>query len=110
MTQAEKIEYMSGCFDPEDEVDVNVLSTYLAMAEEIAREKVFPFGCADEGFAQRILHRYDRIICEIGVFLVNKRGAEGEKGHTESTAERIFENGGVPDSIMKKLIPYCGVL
>lgn len=107
MTQAEKIAYMATICE---EDDVDVLSAFLAMAEEIAKEKVFPFGCSDDAFAEKILHRYDRVICEIAVFLVYRRGAEGEKGHLESTVERNFENGGIPDTYMKKLIPYCGVV
>ena len=107
MTEAQKITYIGTLCE---ESNTDVLSAYLSMAETIAKEKVFPFGCTDEGFVEKTLHRYDPIICEIAVYLVNKRGAEGEKAHTESTAERTYENGGVPDSIMKKLIPYCGVL
>lgn len=107
MTEAEKITYIKNLCEEDDE---DVLSAFLAMAEEIAKERVFPFGCSDETFSSKVLKRYDKIICEIAVFLVNKRGAEGEKGHSESTAERTFENGGVPDTYLKKLIPYCGVV
>lgn len=107
MTEAEKITYMMNLCE---EDDTAVLSAFLSMATEIAKEKVFPFGCPDEAFAAKIMSRYERIICEIAVFLVNKRGAEGETSHNESTAERTFENGGVPDAYMKKLIPYCGVV
>ena len=110
MTVSEKITYMDSLFAEEDKVSTEVLSSFLAMAEEIAIEKVFPFGCTDAKKAESILHRYDRTICRIAVFLINKRGAEGEKAHMESTAERTYENGDIPDSLMKKLIPYCGVL
>ena len=107
MTESEKITYMKSLCE---EDDTTVLSAFLAMAEEIARERVFPFGCSNESLSSKVMKRYDKIICEIAVFLVNKRGAEGEKGHMESTAERTFENGGVPDTYLKKLIPYCGVV
>lgn len=108
MTKEDKIEYLTSISS--DEKDEDVLSSYLEMAEEIAFAKVFPFGCENETTTEKVMHKYDRIICEIALYLVNKRGAEGEKAHMESTAERTYENGGVPDSIMKKLIPYCGVL
>ena len=108
MTTAEKLEYLTSISS--DEKDQSVLSNYLSMAEDIAHARVFPFGVNDEEKAGKIMQRYDRIICEIAVYLVNKRGAEGEKAHNEATAERQYENGGVPDSIMKKLIPFCGVI
>lgn len=107
MTETEKITYMKNLCEEEDTA---VLSAFLDMASEIAKEKVFPFGCPNEALAAKVMPRYEKIICEIAVFLVNKRGAEGEKGHMESTAERTFENGGVPDTYLKKLIPYCGVV
>lgn len=106
MTTEEKIEFIGSMVEEE----ASVIATYLDLADEIAREKVFPFGYTDEEKADEVMHRYDKIICEIAVFLLNKRGAEGEKIHSESTAERTYENGGVPDSILKKLISFCGVV
>lgn len=108
MTDAEKLEYLTAL--SKDEKDQEVLTNYLHLAETVAFARVFPFGCEDEEKSAKVMQKYDRIICEIAVYLVNKRGAEGEKAHNESTAERQYENGGVPDSILKRLIPYCGVL
>ena len=77
MTTAEKLEYLTSISS--DEKDQSVLSDYLSMAEDIAYARVFPFGVNDEEKAGKIMHRYDRIICEIAVYLVNKRGAEARK-------------------------------
>ena len=106
MTAEEKLAYLKKM--SVHEKDENVLASFLALAEEKATTKVFPFG--EPKNAAAVMHRYDKVICEIAVYLVNKRGAEGEKSHTESTAERVYENGGVPDSIMNKLTPFCGAI
>lgn len=107
MTTEEKIEFIISLSGETDEA---VVSAYLDLAEEIARGKVFPFGYTDEEKAEEIMSKYGKIVCEIAVTLLARRGAEGEKIHSESTAERTYENGGVPDSILKKLISYCGVV
>lgn len=107
MTEAEKIEYIKVI---SEEKETSVISAFLTLATQIAFNKVFPFGAPNNDMARKVMSRYDNVICEITVYLINKRGAEGESAHSESTAERTYENGGVPDSIMKKLIPFCGVI
>lgn len=107
MTTDEKIAYI-GVISDEDNADV--ISAFLSMAEEIAFNRVFPFGDPSDATRQAVMDRYSSVICEIAVYLLNKRGAEGEIIHNENSADRSYETGGVPNSILKKLTPYCGVL
>lgn len=107
MTTEEKIAYIQTISEEED---ADVVSAFLSMAEEIAKNRVFPFGYTNETKAEAILDKYQTVICEIAVYLLNKRGAEGQTSHNENSADRTYENGGVPDSIIKKLIPFCGVI
>ena len=107
MTTEEKITYIGVISDEED---TGVISAFLSMAEEIAFNRVFPFGDPDDEVKQAVMDRYSNVICEIAVYLLNKRGAEGETVHNENSADRTYETGGVPNSILKKLTPYCGVV
>lgn len=107
MTTEEKIAYIKVVSDEED---TDVISAFLSMAEEIAFNKVFPFGNPSDATKQAVMDRYSNVICEIAVYLLNKRGAEGELAHNENSADRTYETGGVPNSIMRKLTPYCGVV
>lgn len=108
MTREEKIAYLKiVCPAPDGEsYDDETLGAYLTMAQEIAERKVYPFADPDED----VMHKYDSVICEIATYLANKRGAEGEEVHNENGTDRTYESAGVPDSILKKLIPFCGVV
>lgn len=106
MTSSEKISYIKAISDERDE---DVISAFLAMAEEIAYNKVFPFRERTEA-TTKYMERYSSVICELAVYLLNKRGAEGEISHNENSVDRTYEDAGVPTSIMRKLTPYCGVV
>lgn len=107
MTREEKIAYIGTISEEED---TEVISAFLSMAEEIAFNRVFPFGDPDDETKQSVMGRYSNVICEIAVYLLHKRGAEGETIHNENSADRSYESAGVPNSIIKKLTPYCGVV
>lgn len=107
MTTEEKIAYISVI---SEEGDTDVISAFLSMAEEIAFNRVFPYGDPSDETKQTVMERYTNVICEIAVYLLNKRGAEGETAHNENSADRTYESAGVPNSILKKLTPYCGVV
>ena len=104
MTDVDKIAYTATrCEEP----DTAILTNCLSLATEIASNKVFPFG-ADDKTKERVLSRYQFVICEIAAYLADKNGAYGETTHNENSVERTYETGGVPNSIMKKLVPFCG--
>lgn len=105
MTTTEKVNYIKVISEETNEA---VISAFLAMAEEIAYNKVFPFHVSEET-KTAYMDRYSSVICEIAAYLINKRGAEGEVSHNENSVDRTYENAGVPESIMRKLTPFCGV-
>lgn len=43
------------------------------------------------------------------VYLVNRRGAEGETSHSESGTSRSYESAGIPDSYLRGVVPMVGV-
>lgn len=89
-----------------DETDQTVLSAYLNLAKQIIFEKAFPFG----NFPEEMPAQYDGLHVEIAVYLLNKRGAEGESVHLENGVSRHWEDGSVPPSLLRRIIPFAGVV
>ncbi len=104
MTQAEKVQLlkaMVGESDPEE-----VLLTYLTIAGRKILNRAYPFG-TDE---TEVPTRYDFLQCEIAAYLLNKRGAEGQTGHSENGISRSYESADVPESLIGAVTPYAGVI
>ena len=92
--------------DKDDEGFDSKAAIYLSMAEDIVRNKLYPFR---QG-AEEIPVRYHRNVINIALFLLYKRGAEGETSHREGDVTRTYENGDVPESMLEDIIPYAGVI
>ena len=54
--------------------------------------------------------QYSYLQVEIATYLLNKRGGEGELSHSENGISRSYENGDVPESMMRQIVPMAGVL
>lgn len=91
-----------------DETDADVLSAYLNLAKHIVMVKAFPF--VDEPDSQEFPAKYDSVHVEIAAYLLNKRGAEGETVHLEDSVSRHYEDGSVPPSLLRRIVPTAGVL
>ena len=89
-----------------DEKSSTVMSAYLSLAGQIVYEKAFPYGKYPETFPAQ----YDGVHVEIAAYLLNKRGAEGEKVHLENGISRHWEDGGVPPSLLCRITPFAGLL
>ena len=82
------------------ETDDNILLTFL----DIAAEKV-PY----HHDKRDVPTRYHYTQLEIAVYLLNKRGAEGETAHSENGINRSYESASVPDSMLKGIVPFVSV-
>ena len=103
MTTAEKttmLEHITG------ETDSTVLSTYLSLAEGIIIRKAYPFGDGTEEMPDK----YGRTQVEIAAYLLNKRGAEGETVHQENGVIRHYEDGDIPPTLLRRILPVGEVL
>ena len=87
-----------------DESDDDILSAYLDIAGQKILERVYPYRHDDE---LEIPAKYQSTQLEIAVYLLNKRGAEGEITHNENGINRSYESSSVPASMLKHVIPYC---
>lgn len=88
------------------ETDDNILLTFLDIAAEKILAKCYPY----HHDKQDVPERYHGAQLEIAVYLLNKRGAEGETAHSENGISRSYESASVPDSMLKDIVPFVSVL
>jgi len=103
MSENEKLERLKAMTG---ETDTSVLLTYLAIAGERVIRKAYPFR---EDITE-VPAKYVSVQLEVACFLLNKRGAEGEKAHSENGISRTYENANVPDSMLSSITPVVGVI
>lgn len=87
------------------ETDDNILLTFLDIAAEKVLAKCYPYR-HDKG---SVPARYHNTQLEIAVYLLNKRGAEGETAHNENGVNRSYESASVPDSMLKGIVPFASI-
>ena len=101
MTNADKLTMLTSMTG---ETDGNVLSTYLSMAADIVVSRAYPFGDGTEPMPTK----YDHVQVRVAAYMLNKRGADGEKIHSENGITRQYESGDIPLSLLRTIIPYTG--
>lgn len=102
MLEAEKIAMVQALSGEKDE---NTVSAYLAVAGNKICRKAYPFDPA----VVEVPEQYGYTQVEIAVYLLNKRGAEGETTHSENGVSRNYEDGDVPASLLRQVVPIVGV-
>lgn len=104
MTQEEKLTALKAMVGTSDSDEV--LSTYLNFAGRKIVAKAYPY----QNDVTEVPAQYAYLQVEIAAYMLNKRGAEGQTSHTENGVSRSYENGDVPSSMLKAVIPACGVI
>lgn len=102
MTESQKLErlkVLSG------ETDESVLSTFLDLAGERILRRAYPF----RSDIRDVPIKYHSTQIDIALYLLNKRGAEGETAHSENGISRSYEDGDVPPSLLREVVP-CAAL
>lgn len=89
-----------------EETNDSTVSAFLGIAGNKICRKAYPF----DPTVTEVPEQYHFLQVEIAVYLLNKRGAEGESGHSENGISRTYENGDVPPSMLRQIVPMCGVL
>lgn len=103
MDMTAKMEILRGMVG--DEKDA-VLVAYLKAAAAAVIAKAYPF----RSDIDKVPDKYAMRQVEIAAYLINKRGAEGQLSHSENGISRSYESGDVPESMLKGITPYCGVV
>ena len=104
MTQAEKLTLLKAMVGSSDTDDV--LFAYLDIAGRKIINRAYPY----DPEATEVPKRYEFLQCEIASYLLNKRGAEGQTGHSENGISRSYESADVPESMLGAVTPMVGVL
>ena len=103
MTDAEKLKMVKAMTGETDEV---TLSTYLSIAGNKVCRKAYPF----DPTVTAVPDQYAHIQVEIAVYLLNKRGAEGQTAHSENGISRSYEDGDVPPTLLRDIVPFAAVM
>ena len=103
MTDAEKLQMVKSMTG---ETDEGTISTYLSIAGNKVCRKAYPFDPA----VTIVPEQYAHIQVEITVYLLNKRGAEGQTAHGENGISRSYEDGDVPPTLLRDIIPFAAVM
>lgn len=82
-----------------------VLSTYLKLAGRKIINRAYPYDSS----VTEVPVQYGTLQCEIAAYMLNKRGAEGQTSHSENGVSRSYENADVPFSMLKVVVPHCGI-
>jgi hypothetical protein len=111
MTTEEKINYIRavGDFNEKDDDDNyvdsdEVISAFLLKAETEIMNRAYPYGYAEDA---ELPKKYEILSCDIVVFLLNKRGAEGEIDHSENGVSRSYMSAHIPEDMLTPVIPHC---
>lgn len=104
MTDDEKLSMVKAMSEGVDTDET--LLTYLKIAEKKILNRLYPFG--DD--KKTIPEKYEIMQCEIAVYLLNKRGAEGQTIHAENGISRSYESGDIAETLLTQITPIVGVV
>ena len=103
MTDSEKIAMVKAMCG---EADDAVISAYLLIAGKKILRVAYPF----DDTVTTVPEKYEHLQVDAAVYLLNKRGAEGQTSHSENGISRNYENADLPASMLRDIVPVCGVV
>lgn len=107
MTKQNKIDMLRRMMDG-DETDAGILEAFLDMAAHKILNRMYQFPEFYEDYeGLEVPDRYTGVQLNIAVYLLNKRGAEGEIQHIENGVHRNYGSSDIPDAMLKDVVPFC---
>ena len=104
MTDVEKLAILKDMLDSGDTTSDAIANTYLAAAKQAVINLAYPFGDGTEEMPSK----YDYEQIEIALYMLNRRGSEGETAHVEGGTSRTFEVADIPISLRCRITAYAG--
>lgn len=104
MTDEEKLAKLRQMLDETDTISDDVANAYLLAAKQAVINIAFPYGNGSEEMPEK----YDYEQIEIAVYMINKRGAEGELIHIEGDTDRHYETADIPVSLRSRITAHTG--
>ena len=108
MEDSEKMLEIRAVTEADD--DDSVLLFYLDQAKYAILNRMYPYITDDEEFdALEVPKCHEQKQIRIAVYLLNKRGAEGELQHIENGIHRNYKYSDVPDDLLRDVFPCVGI-
>lgn len=82
----------------------DVLLAYLRLAKSKILRIVYPYDPSKT----EVPAPYEELVVEAAVYLVNKRGGEGQLVHSENGISITYETGDLPKSLVRQIVPFVG--
>ena len=107
MTEVEKLSMLRVMVGQPNEGDWSdeALNLYLTIAGRKIINRAYPY----DDSVDEVPRRYGYLQCDIALYLLNKRGAEGQTSHSENGVSRAYASADVPEAMLCEVIPHVGV-
>ena len=89
----------------DEETDEEVLSAYLETAAQAILNRMYPYK--EDYTGLKVPARYESIQMNVAIYLLNKRGAEGQIQHIENGIHRNYGDAFIPDSMLRDIVPFA---
>ena len=87
--------------------DEDILYHYLDSAGEAILKKRYP---SKDISNMEVPREYENKQINIAMYLLGKRGAEGQVQHIENGIHRNWGASDIPDEMLADIIPYCKIV
>ena len=89
----------------DNETDDSILDAYLDMAGQKILNRMYPFKTDYTDL--EVPERYEMTQLNVGCYLYNKIGAEGQIQHIENGIHRNYGDADIPEGMLKDVVPFC---
>lgn len=83
-----------------------LLSTYISIAGNKVLSRCYPYGDGTE----EVPVKYHYVQCQVAVYMVLKRGAEGHTMMQDNGVYRMWDNADIPLTLMREVVPVAVVI
>lgn len=108
MTDEEKMIMLKDMLDPCEDSD-EVLLSFLEISKGIILNKKYPYLDSEQYAETDLPALYDSKQLRIAVYLLNKRGAEGETIHSENGIRRDYGSSDIPPEMLRDIMPSIAI-
>lgn len=106
MTMNKKIDMLQAMMGG-DEEDRGVLEVFLELAKQKILNRMYQFETDEEYEGLDVPDKYVMTQLNVAIYMLNKRGAEGEIQHIENGIHRNYGSSDIPDAMLKDVTPFC---
>ena len=90
-----------------EEPNLDVVSAYTELAYNKILHLLYPFAEAED---HDLPEEYTAVLIEAAVYLLSKRGMEGQLSHSENGVVLTYGSDDLPLYLTSQIVPYVGVI